>query len=103
MRAELGLTVAGGAVGALYPDILVVEYPGNHPAMVVQVESKETVTREQAERVWAPLQTADAPLLVYVPSGHLARAQDYARAAGIKNVRFRTWRRRPGGVVVQEF
>ncbi len=100
---ELGLTVAGGAVGALYPDILVVEYPGNHPAMVVQVESKETVTREQAERVWAPLQTADAPLLVYVPSGQLARAQDYARAAGIKNVRFRTWRRQPGGVIVQEF
>ncbi len=100
---ELGLTVAGGAVGALYPDILIVEYPGNHPAMVVQVESKETVTREQAERVWAPLQTADAPLYVYVPAGHLASARDYARAAGIKNVRFRTWRRQPGGVIVQEF
>ena len=100
---EMGLTVAGGAVGALYPDILVVRYPGNHPAMVVQVESKETVTREQAERVWAPLQTADAPLYVYVPAGHLASARDYARAAGIKGVRFRTWRRQPGGVIVQEF
>ncbi len=100
---EMGLTVAGGGVRALYPDILVVQYPGNHPAMVVQVESKETVTREQAERVWAPLQTADAPLYVYVPAGHLASARDYARAAGIKGVRFRTWRRQPGGVIVQEF
>ncbi len=90
-------------MGALYPDILVVEYPGNHPAMVVQVESKETVTREQAERVWAPLETADAPLFVYVPAGHLARARDYARAAGIDNVRFRTWRRQPHGVLVEEF
>jgi ferredoxin len=100
---QLGLTVAGRGVGALYPDILVVEYPGNHPAMVVQIESKETVTREQAERVWAPLETTDAPLFVYVPAGQLARAKDYARAAGIGSVRFRTWRRQPHGVLVEEF
>ncbi len=99
----LGLTIAGRGVGALYPDILVVEYPGNHPAMVVQVESRETVTREQAELVWAPLETTDAPLFVYVPAGQLARAQDYARAAGIGSVRFRTWRRQPRGVLVEEF
>ena len=57
----------------------------------------------QAERVWAPLETTDAPLFVYVPAGQLARAQDFARAAGIGSVRFRTWRRQPGSVLVEEF
>lgn len=86
----------------VYPDIVVVSGPGNKPAMVVQVETRETLTREQAMYVWSRLENEQAPLDVYVPAGLAARAKDYARAAGIKHVRFRTWRWQPFGMIVRE-
>jgi len=86
----------------VYPDIVVVAGPGNKPAMVVQVETRETLTREQAMYVWSRLENEQAPLDIYVPAGLAARAKDYARSAGIKHVRFRTWRWQPFGLVVRE-
>jgi len=80
----------------------VVQYPGNYPVMVAQVETRETVSRQQAEHVWKPLQSEQAPLYIYVPSGMGNLAKDYARAAGITRARIRTWRRQPEGVIVQE-
>ena len=101
---ELGLefTAGGAGGGKVFPDILVVQTPGSYPAIVAQVETRETVTREQASRVWAQMESAETPLFIYVPSGLGARARDYARAAGISNFRIRTWRRQPAGMVVQE-
>ena len=98
MAVEFG----GGGSGKAFPDILVVEHPGNYPVMIAQVETRETLTREQAERVWARLEMAEAPLDVYVPAGVVARARDYARAAGLRHVRFRTWRHNPNGITVRE-
>jgi NAD-dependent dihydropyrimidine dehydrogenase PreA subunit len=86
----------------VWPDILVVTQPSNKPAMVVQVETRETVTREQALYVWSRLENEQAPLDLYVPVGLAARAKDYARAAGIKHIRFRTWRWQPFGMIVRE-
>ena len=86
----------------VWPDILVVTQPGNKPAMVVQVETRETLTREQALYVWSRLENEQAPLDVYVPAGLAARAKDYARAAGIKHIRFRTFRWQPFGMIVRE-
>ena len=76
--------------------------PRNRPVTVAQVETRETVTRRQAELVWAPLESVEAPLYIYVPAGLAPRARDYALAAGIKHARFRTWRRQPTGMIVQE-
>ena len=98
---RLAIEVQGG-VEKLLPDIVVLDRPGGRPKMVAQVESRETLSREQAEYVWSQLQFDDAPLLLYVPAGLAAQAKDYARAAGIKNARIRTWRRQPDGVRVRE-
>lgn len=86
----------------VFPDIVAVSYPGNYPVAVAQVESKETVTLDQARYVWSKLQNKDAELYLYVPTGSLARAKDYAKVAGMKNVKFRTWRWTPNGMVVRE-
>lgn len=86
----------------VWPDILVVTQPGNRPTMVVQVETRETLTREQALYVWSRLENEQAPLDVYVPAGMAGNAKDYARAAGIKHIRFRTWRWQPFGMIVRE-
>ncbi|MSQ29285.1 MAG: ferredoxin family protein [Dehalococcoidia bacterium] len=86
----------------LFPDIIAVASPGNVPVAVAQVESRETVTREQAMYVWAPLENQQTTLYLYVPAGSLARAKDYAKAAGIKKAKFRTWRWTPNGMVVKE-
>jgi NAD-dependent dihydropyrimidine dehydrogenase PreA subunit len=98
---QMAVEVQGG-VEKLLPDILVLDRPGGRPRMVAQVESRETLSREQAEYVWSQLQFDDAPLLLYVPAGLAAQAKDYARAAGVKNTRIRTWRRQPHGVRVRE-
>ena len=101
-QLALEFTAGGASRSQVFPDIVVVEHPRNRPIMVAQVETRETVTRRQAELVWAQLETDDAPLYIYVPSGLAARARDYALAAGIEHVQVRTWRRQPGGMLVQE-
>ena len=98
----LEFTAGGASTSQVFPDIIVTEHPRNRPVIVAQVETRETVTRRQAELVWAPLESVEAPLYIYVPAGLAPRARDYALAAGIKHARFRTWRRQPGGMVVQE-
>ena len=101
-QPTMSIEFGGGGGQKVFPDILVVEYPGNYPVMVAQVETRETVSRQQAERVWKQLETAEAPLYIYVPSGLGAIAKDYARAAGIKHAEVRTWRRQPNTVMVEE-
>lgn len=87
----------------LFPDIVVTRTPGNYPAMVVMVETRETVTREQARQVWKRLENGAAPLYLYVPSGLAGEADDLARDAGVHNYLIRTWRHVPGtGIVVRE-
>ena len=98
---QMAVQVQGG-VEKLLPDIVVLDKPGGRPRLIAQVESRETMTREQAEYVWARLEMRDAPLLLYVPSGMAATARDYAKAAGIKNAKVRTWRRLPQGAKVLE-
>jgi NAD-dependent dihydropyrimidine dehydrogenase PreA subunit len=100
MAIEVGAGLGGEK---LFPDIVVLEQPGAYPVAIAQVESRETVTREQAAYVWARLENRTTPLSLYVPAGMLSRAKDYARAAGLKNVKFRTWRRQPGRMAVREF
>jgi NAD-dependent dihydropyrimidine dehydrogenase PreA subunit len=101
-QPTMAIEFGGAGVNQTFPDIVVVEYPGNYPVMIAQVETAETLTREQAERVWSRLEMKDAPLDIYVPAGLAARAKDYARAAGLKHVRFRTWRHNPTGILVRE-
>ena len=98
----LEFTAGGASTSQVFPDIVVIEHPRNRPIIVAQVETRETVTRRQAELVWAPLESVEAPLYIYVPAGLAPRARDYALAAGIKHARIRTWRRQPTGMIVQE-
>ena len=86
----------------VFPDIVAVAGRGNVPVAIAQVESRETVTPEQAKYVWARLQDRSRELYIYVPAGLLAQARDYAKLAGLKRVQFRTWRWSPGGMVVRE-
>ena len=98
----LEFTAGGASTSQVFPDIVVVEHPRNRPIIVAQVETRETVTRRQAELVWAPLENAEAPLYIYVPAGLVGQARDHATAAGIKHARFRSWRRQPDGMLVRE-
>ncbi|MDA1002155.1 MAG: hypothetical protein O3B31_02210, partial [Chloroflexi bacterium] len=87
----------------LFPDMVVTRQPGNYPAMVVMVETRETVTREQAANVWKRLENRAAPLYLYVPAGLAQTAGDYAREVDLQNFKLRTWRRVAGyGVKVAE-
>ena len=100
-KPQMAIEVQGGSRKIL-PDIVVLDRPGGRPKLIAQVESRETLTREQAQYVWSELQVKDAPLLLYVPSGLAAQAKDYARSAGIKNIQIRTWRRQPDNIRVRE-
>ena len=44
-----------GTGDKVFPDIVTVAYPGNYPVAIAQVESRETVTREQATQVYVGL------------------------------------------------
>jgi NAD-dependent dihydropyrimidine dehydrogenase PreA subunit len=99
---SMALEFGGAGIDQAFPDIIVTEQPGNYPVMVAQVETEETLTRDQVEHVWKRLEMSDAPIDIYVPAGLAHRAKDYARAAGLKHVRFRTFRHNPDGVTVRE-
>ena len=86
----------------VFPDIVTVAYPGNYPVAIAQVESKETVSLDQAKYVWSKLQTKNTDLYLYVPAGVLAEAKDFAKVAGVKGAKFRTWRWSPNGMIVRE-
>src|SRR5690606_5728203 len=101
-QPTMALEFGGGGGQKLFPDILVVDYPGNYPVIVAQVETRETVTPEQAKRVWKQLENEEAPLYIYVPSGLGARAKDFAKSAGITHAKIRTWRRQPDRIIVEE-
>jgi hypothetical protein len=99
---QLGVEVGPGGE-KLFPDIVVTRAASNYPAMLAMVETRETVTREQARYVWKRLENRNAPLYLYVPSGLAAQANDFARDAELQNYKIRTWRRMPGdGVVTRE-
>ena len=98
----MALEFGGSGGEKVFPDIVVTASPGNTPVLVAQVETGETLTRDQVNHVWARLENEQTPLDIYVPSGMAARAKDYARAAGLKHVRFRTWRRQPFGITIRE-
>ena len=70
--------------------------------LYISAQLERGVSREQAEHVWKPLQSQEAPVYIYVPSGMWNLAKDYAKAAGVTKARIRTWRRQPNGVIVQE-
>jgi len=91
-----------GSGDKIFPDIVTLEHPGFLPVAIAQVETKETMTREQATHVWAALENKDCPVYLYVPAGMLGVARDLATSVGMKNVKFRTWRWSPGGMIVQE-
>jgi len=97
----MGVEVRGSG-DKFFPDIVTVAQPGFYPVALAQVESRETVTREQATYVWSQLENKDCPVYIYVPAGLLGSAKDYAKSAGLKNVKLRTWRWSPNGMVVKE-
>jgi len=98
---QMGVEIRGTG-DKVFPDIVTLIEPGMYPVAIAQVESRETVTRDQALYVWGALENKDCPLYVYVPSGSLRSAQDYAKSAGLKNIKFRTWRWTPNGMLVRE-
>ena len=98
---RMGIEIRGTG-DKMYPDIVTLIEPGMYPVAIAQVESRETVTREQAMYVWSALENKDCPLYVYVPAGMLHSAQDYAKSTGLENVKFRTWRWTPNGMLVRE-
>jgi hypothetical protein len=87
----LVIPAAGGV--ELVPDVLVAEFPGDHPRILVAVETVDTVTDEQAAGRWLPFsQVSGATFFLYVPSGFAAEAKRLLKKHRIKRARLRTWR-----------
>jgi hypothetical protein len=76
---------------ALYPDIVVLQWPEKTTQMVAQVESSDTVTEQQALGEWLPYSLA-GPLYLFVPVGYAAESKRLCRRFRIELVGLRTWR-----------
>ena len=77
----------------LEPDIVVLQWPEKLPVMVAEVVTPDMITQHNAENVWSvESRLAGVRFFLYVPSGHAAEAKKLIKAAGIKNVKLRTWR-----------
>jgi hypothetical protein len=76
---------------ALYPDIVVLQWPEKVVEMLAEVETADTVTEEQARQRWLPFSRAGR-LYLFVPVGLAQEAKRLCRRLGVEFVGLRTWR-----------
>lgn len=92
---EPALSVGKNGSGKdLFPDIVVVERPGQWLRMMAEVETADTVTDESALAQWLPC-SKQGDLLLYVPVGCVSEAKKLCKKHGIRVAGIRTWRFRP--------
>ena len=90
---EPSLALPDGSGVEAVPDIVVAEFPGDRPRILVAVETADTVTDEQAAGRWLPFsRVPETAFHLYVPSGFAAEAKRLLKKHGVKKVRLRTWR-----------
>tara|TARA_B100000470_G_C19425711_1_gene230702 strand:- start:12 stop:434 length:423 start_codon:yes stop_codon:yes gene_type:complete len=78
----------------VYPDIVVVRRPGNWLQIIAQVETLDSITKEQALNIWKPYSLM-GDLLLYVPTGCVQSTKSLCKQFDIQIKGLRTWRYRP--------
>ncbi len=78
----------------LFPDIVVVKKPGQWLRIIAEVETKETITDEEAEREWKKFGEV-GDLYLYVPAGMAKKTKDLCKKHKVRVKGIRTWRYRP--------
>jgi hypothetical protein len=92
---EPKLSVGKGPDGKdLFPDIVVVRRPGLWLQMMAEVETRDTVDEQSAEREWLPFSRL-GDLYLYVPVGCVDETKRLCKKFGIRPKGIRTWRFRP--------
>jgi hypothetical protein len=78
----------------LFPDIVVVERPGQWLRMMAEVETEDTVNEESAQNEWLPF-SQQGELFIYVPAGCVPETKRLCKRFRIKYKGIRTWRYLP--------
>lgn len=78
----------------LFPDIVVVQRPGQFLRMMAEVEMPDTVNDESAVNDWAPISKV-GELFLYVPAGMVPETKALLKKHKISVAGIRTWRFRP--------
>ena len=92
---EPKVSVGHGDDGSeLFPDIVVLRRPGLWLEMMAEVETRDTVNDESAQREWLPFSRVGR-LYLYVPVGTVEETKRLCKKYGIKLAGIRTWRFRP--------
>lgn len=88
-KESMAVQLLDGSIA--YPDIVVVQQPGNYAKILGEVEVAETISEETAVSRWLAFSGA-ATLYVYVPAGKGDEALALCRRHNIPVVGIRTWR-----------
>ena len=83
-----GIEVDGQTV---FPDVVMTKKGMSTPTHVIEVETEESVTEEEAARQWAVYARAGVPFFLYVPRGSGATAKRMAAKLKIVVNYFREW------------
>lgn len=71
-------------IGSHEPDIVLKSVEGGTVELIIEVETIDSLTENQASERWAPLAEATSKLQAVIPKGTLARAKRYCKRLGIK-------------------
>ncbi len=82
--------VLDGKGESIYPDIVVVDGYNNKAIMCGEVETEESVTKEEAEQ-WREYSDVIQPFYLYVPTSSGNEAKYHARMSGAKIEGFRKY------------
>lgn len=78
----------------LFPDIVVVRMPGKWFEMSAEVETRDSVTEENAREYWLPY-SKRGDFFLFVPVGLAGEAKKIANRAGVDLAGLRTYRHQP--------
>jgi hypothetical protein len=77
-----------------FPDIVVVRMPGKWLAMTAEVETRDSVTEENARDYWLPYSKA-GDFYLFVPVGQAGQARKICKKVGVELTGLRTYRHQP--------
>ena len=91
-QPEPTLGIALGPGEWAYPDIVVTEQPRNVVKMIVEVETADSVTEEEAAKDWKRFSELVETFYLYVPAGYSDEAKRICKRMKVKVAGIRTWR-----------
>lgn len=91
-----------GKVGGQYPDIILVKESTDEAIAIAEVETKKTVSKDEADEQWQDYADLNIIFFLFVPNGYCSSAKDICEEKDIEVHTFYSYELENGDITVEE-